>query len=160
LRKGVEPENAKHHHFGDHFWGEPVERGNVVSAARSFFHGAYAPLDVWDVFILSTNVQFGSYVGSNGAPSALEFAVSKDSGDSGTPFPVYAMDFFQRCDDRLLGPVVPVDAMDFFQCCDDRLLGPVVPVDAMDFFQRCDDRLLGPVVESSSGDELDILRYG
>jgi hypothetical protein len=62
--------------------------------------------DVWDVFILSKNVQFGSYVGSDGALSALKFTVSKDSDDSGTPFLVYAMDFSQRCDDRLFGPVV------------------------------------------------------
>jgi hypothetical protein len=92
--KGVEPENAKHNHLSEHFGGKLVEGGDVVGATRSLLHGMDTSFDIWDMFVLSTNVQFRSEVGSYGAPSAFEFAVSKDIGDSETSFLVYAMDIF------------------------------------------------------------------
>jgi hypothetical protein len=58
------------------------------------------------VSVLSTEVQFRSNVGREGAPSSVEFAVSGDIGDSETSFLVYAMDFSYCCDSRFFDPIV------------------------------------------------------
>jgi hypothetical protein len=90
----VDPEDAEKYHFDDHLRRKVVKRRYGVGAAGPFFSGADAALDIGNVFVFATYVEFGPQVVDYSPSGTFKFGVAEDICDAKTSLaidPIYSM---------------------------------------------------------------------